>query len=54
MRSQHNFCAEHWDWAKPNKFFESEFEKSDSKIVSWYQLTLLAAVYNLKNFCAEK
>ena len=30
------------DWAQPNKHFEFGFEKSDSKIASWYQLALLA------------
>ena len=34
--------------------FESEFEESDSKIVSWYQLTLLAAVYDIENFLRRK
>ena len=29
---------------------ESEFEKLDLKIVSWYQLTLLAVVCKLENF----
>ena len=43
-------CAEHRVWAKPNKCFEAEFEKSDSKIASWYQLALLAAVANAKIF----
>ena len=30
-------------WAQPNKHFEFGFEKSDSKIASWYQLALLAS-----------
>jgi len=30
----------------PNKHFELGFEKSDSKIASWYQLALLAANAN--------
>ena len=37
-------------WAKPNKCFEAGFVKSDSKIASWYQLALLAAVANSKIF----
>jgi hypothetical protein len=31
-------------WAQPNKHFEFGFEKSDSKIASWYQLALLATM----------
>ena len=31
-------------WAQPNKHFEFGFEKSDSKIASWYQLALLATL----------
>ena len=34
--------------------FEVGFVKSNSKIVSWYQLTLLAAVYDLENFLRGK
>ena len=34
----------------PTSIFEVGFEKSDSKIVSWYQLALLAAVANAKIF----
>lgn len=30
-------------WEQPNKHFEFGFEKSNSKIASWYQLALLAA-----------
>jgi hypothetical protein len=30
-------------WAQPNKHFEFGFEKSNSKIASWYQLALLAS-----------
>ena len=44
------FCAEYRVWAKPNKCFEAGFVKSDSKIASWYQLALLAAVANAKIF----
>ena len=36
-------CGTIGDWAQPNKHFEFGFEKSDSKIASWYQLALLAA-----------
>ena len=31
-------------WAQPNKHFEFGFEKSNSKIASWYQLALLATI----------
>ena len=34
----------------PTIVFEVGFVKSDSKIVSWYQLALLAAVANAKIF----
>ena len=34
----------------PTSIFEVGFEKSDSKLVSWYQLALLAAVANAKIF----
>ena len=34
----------------PTSFFEVGFEKSDSKLVSWHQLALLAAVANSKIF----
>jgi len=34
----------------PTSIFEVGFEKSDSKLVSWYQLALLAAVANSKIF----
>ena len=44
MRSQHNFCAEHGFGRSPTSVFEVGFVKSDSKIVSWYQLTLLATI----------
>ena len=36
------------DWAQPNKHFEFGFEKSDSKIASWYQLALLAATLTIE------
>ena len=32
----------------PTSVFEVGFVKSDSKIVSWYQLALLAAIANAK------
>jgi hypothetical protein len=35
-------CRSNGVWAQPNKHFEFGFEKSDSKIASWYQLALLA------------
>ena len=34
----------------PTSVFEAGFEKSDSKLASWYQLALLAAVANSKFF----
>ena len=34
----------------PTSIFEVGFEKSDSKLVSWYKLALLAAVANSKIF----
>ena len=37
-------------WRSPTIVFEVGFVKSDSKIVSWYQLALLAAVANSKIF----
>ena len=37
-------CRSKGVWAQPNKHFEFGFEKSDSKIVSWYQLALLATI----------
>ena len=50
IRSRHSLCAEYRVWAKPTSIFEVGFEKSDSKIASWYQLALLAAVANAKIF----
>ena len=38
----------------PTSIFEVGFEKSDSKLVSWYQLALLAAVANSKIFVQKK
>ena len=35
-------------WRSPTIVFEVGFVKSDSKIVSWYQLALLAAIANSK------
>ena len=37
-------------WRSPTIVFEVGFVKSDSKIVSWYQLALLTAVANAKIF----
>ena len=37
-------------WRSPTSVFEVGFEKSDSKLVSWHQLALLAAVANSKIF----
>ena len=37
----------------PTSVFEVGFEKSDSKLVSWHQLALLAAVANAKNFSCK-
>ena len=37
-------------WRSPTIVFEVGFEKSDSKLVSWHQLALLAAVANSKFF----
>ena len=37
-------------WRSPTIVFEVGFVKSDSKIVSWYQLALLAEVANAKIF----
>ena len=39
-----------WD---PTSIFKAGFVKSDSKIASWYQLALLAAVANLKILCRK-
>jgi len=50
IRSRHSLCAEYRVLAKPNNRFEVGFVKSDSKIVSWYQLALLAAIANSKIF----
>ena len=41
-------------WRSPTIVFEVGFVKSDSKIVSWYQLALLAAVANSKTSWAKK
>jgi hypothetical protein len=38
-------------WAQPNKHFEFRFEKSNSKIASWYQLALLATT--MRPFCPQ-
>ena len=49
MHIQHNFVLNVGFGRSPTSIFEVGFEKSDSKIVSWYQLALLAAVANAKN-----
>ena len=41
-------------WRSPTIVFEVGFVKSDSKIVSWYQLALLAAIANSKTSWAKK
>ena len=40
-------------WRSPTIVFEVGFVKSDSKIVSWYQLALLAAIANSKIFAQK-
>ena len=50
MRIQHNFVLNVGFGRSPTSVFEVGFEKSDSKIASWYQLALLAAVANAKIF----
>ena len=44
-------CRSKGVWAQPNKHFEFGFEKSDSKIASWYQLALLATT--MRPFCPQ-
>ena len=50
MHSQRNFVLNIGFGRSPTSIFEVGFEKSDSKIASWYQLALLAAVANSKTF----
>ena len=50
MHSQRNFVLNVGFGRSPTSIFEVGFEKSDSKIASWYQLALLAAVANAKIF----
>ena len=50
MHSQRNFVLNIGFGRSPTIVFEVGFVKSDSKIVSWYQLALLAAVANAKIF----
>ena len=50
MHSQRNFVLNIGFGRSPTSIFEVGFEKSDSKIASWYQLALLAAVANAKIF----
>ncbi len=41
-------------WRSPTSVFEVGFVESDSKIVSWHQLALLAAVANSEIFVSRK
>ena len=50
MHIQRNFVLNVGFGRSPTSIFEVGFEKSDSKIASWYQLALLAAVANAKIF----
>ena len=53
IRSRRNFVLNIGFGRSPTSVFEVGFEKSDSKLVSWYQLALLAAVANLKILCRK-
>jgi len=48
MHSQRNFVLNIGFRRSPTSIFEVGFVKSDSKIASWYQLALLAAIANAK------
>ena len=48
MHSRRNFVLNIGFGRSPTSVFEVGFVKSDSKIVSWYQLALLAAIANEK------
>ena len=48
MLIQRNFVLNVGFGRSPTSIFEVEFEKSDSKIASWYQLALLVAIANSK------
>ena len=50
MHIQRNFVLNVEFGRSPTSIFEVGFEKSDSKIASWYQLALLAAIANAKIF----
>ena len=50
MHIQRNFVLNVGFGRSPTSIFDVGFEKSDSKIASWYQLALLAAVANAKIF----
>ena len=50
MLIQRNFVLNVGFGRSPTSIFEVEFEKSDSKIASWYRLALLAADANTKIF----
>ena len=44
MHSQRNFVLNIGFGRSPTSVFEVGFEKSDSKLASWYQLALLATI----------
>ena len=48
MHIQRNFVLNVGFGRSPTSIFEVGFEKSDSKIASWYQLALLVAIANSK------
>ena len=48
MHSQRTFVLNVGFGRRPTSAFEVGFEKSDSKIASWYQLALLATIANSK------
>jgi len=50
MHGQRNFVLNVGFGRSPTSVFEFGFVKSDSKIVSWYRLALLAADANTKIF----
>ena len=49
MHIQRNFVLNIGFGRSPTIVFEVGFEKFDSKLVSWYQLALLAVDANAKN-----
>jgi len=48
MHIQRNFVLNVGFGRSPTSIFEVGFEKSDSKIASWYQLALLVTIANSK------